>query len=147
MILGLYLIGEPGFTLYTLGSVSKIPGIRTYVGIDGGMTDNIRPALYQAKYHAVIANKMDERADEVVTIAGNCCESGDILIEDIALPPVATNDILCVFSTGAYGYSMASNYNKNLIPPTVLIENGNVQVLVKGQTYAQLVENDCKIVL
>lgn len=142
---GRYMIGEPGFTLYTLGSISEVPGIRTYVGIDGGMCDNIRPALYQAKYHAVVANKMDTTETQEVTIAGNCCESGDILIEDIELPPIESDDILCVFSTGAYNYSMASNYNKNLIPPTVLIENGKVQMLVKGQTYEQLVMNDCEI--
>lgn len=142
---GRFMIGEAGFSLYTVGSLKTIPGIRTYIGLDGGMADNIRPAMYQAKYEAVVANKADEKADELVTLAGNCCESGDIVIENIELPKLASNDVVCVFSTGAYGYSMASNYNKNLIPGTVLIENGKIQQLIKKQSYAQLIENDCEI--
>ncbi|MEG0283449.1 MAG: diaminopimelate decarboxylase [Erysipelotrichales bacterium] len=142
---GRYMVGETGFTLYEVGSITNIPGIRTYVGLNGGMCDNIRPSMYQARYEAVIANKIDQDNNELVTLAGKCCESGDIIIENIKLPKIETKDIICVFSTGAYGYTMASNYNKNTIPGTILIEKGNVQQLVKAQTYEQLIENDCEI--
>lgn len=144
---GRYLIGEAGITLYEVGSITDIPNIRTYVGVNGGMADNIRPAMYQAKYFAMLANKAGETPQETVTIAGNCCESGDIIIEDIKIPKIASHDILCVFATGAYGYSMASNYNKNRIPGTVLVENNKVQQLVKPQSFEQLIENDCDIEL
>ncbi|WP_423364409.1 diaminopimelate decarboxylase [Mycoplasma sp. P36-A1] len=142
---GRYMIGEAGVTLYQVQSITEIPKVRKYIGLNGGMTDNIRPSMYQARYEAVVANKMDEEIIELVTLAGNCCESGDIIIENIKLPIIEPNDTICVFSTGAYGYSMASNYNKNRIPPTLLIENGKVQTLIKGQTFKQLIENDCEI--
>ncbi|MDH6604129.1 diaminopimelate decarboxylase [Bacilli bacterium PM5-9] len=144
---GRYMIGEAGFSLYEIGSIKDIPGIRKYVGINGGMCDNIRPSMYQAKYEAILANKAEQKPQEEVRIAGNCCESGDILIENIKLPIIESHDILCVFSTGAYGYSMASNYNMNRIPKTVLIENGNIQLMIKEQSFEQLIENDCDIKL
>lgn len=142
---GRYLIGEAGFTLYKVGSIKEIPEVRKYVSIDGGMCDNIRPSLYQAKYHAIVVNKAQQVNEEVITLAGNCCESGDILIYDISLPKLDINDVICVFSTGAYNYSMASNYNKNTIPATVLLNNGQITTLIKSQTREQLVQNDLDI--
>ncbi len=139
---GRSIVGEAGTTLYTIGSIKDITGIRKYVSIDGGMTDNPRPALYQAKYRAMIANKADRERDEIVSIAGKCCESGDMLIWDINLPKVERNDILAVFSTGAYNYSMASNYNKTPIPAVVLVKDGKSDLMVKRQTYEDLLRND-----
>lgn len=139
---GRWIIGEAGITLYTIGSIKEIPGIRTYVGIDGGMPDNPRPALYGAKYNAVLANRMDEKPSEVVTIAGKCCETGDILIKDLELPKVNSGDLLGVFSTGAYNYSMASNYNKLRKPAVILVNNGEYDVIVERETYKDLIIND-----
>ncbi len=138
---GRWIVGEAGITLYTIGSI-KQNGDTKYAAIDGGMSDNIRPSLYQAKYHAVIVNKIDEESCEKVTISGKFCESSDILIKDITLPIIESGDILAVFSTGAYNYSMANNYNKILIPPVVLISNGQDYLIVKGQTYDSLIVND-----
>ncbi|MGI6112833.1 MAG: diaminopimelate decarboxylase [Mahellales bacterium] len=139
---GRSIIGESGITLYTVGTIKEIPGIRKYVSVDGGMTDNPRPALYQAKYSAVIANKAQEPRKEIVSIAGKCCESGDMLIWDIKLPKVESGDILAVLATGAYNYSMASNYNKLPIPAVVLVNSGRAEVIVKRQSYEQLTQND-----
>ncbi|MPM60355.1 Diaminopimelate decarboxylase [bioreactor metagenome] len=139
---GRSIVGEAGTTLYTIGSIKDIPGVRKYVAVDGGMTDNPRPALYQAQYEAAIANKMDIALEEVVSIAGKCCESGDMLIWDINLPPVETGDILAVSSTGAYNYSMASNYNRNLKPAVIFVSNGTADIIVKRETYQDLVSND-----
>ena len=138
---GRSLVCSAGVSLYTIGSTKNIEGIRKYVAVDGGMADNPRPSMYQAKYSATIANKKEEEK-ELVTIAGKFCESGDILIKDIELPKPVAGDILCVFDTGAYCYSMSSNYNRALKPAMVLIENGNAKVIVKRQTLEQLVEND-----
>lgn len=139
---GRSIVGEAGTTLYTVGSIKEIPGIRTYVAIDGGMGDNPRYALYQAKYDFLLANKATEPADQVVTIAGKCCESGDLLGEHTALAKAEPGDILAVFSTGAYNYSMASNYNRNPIPPVVMVKDGTARVIVRGQTYADMVSCD-----
>lgn len=139
---GRSVVAEAGIELYTIGSIKDIRGVRKYVSVDGGMTDNIRPALYQAKYDAVVANKMDQEATDVVTICGKCCESGDILIRDIALPEMEAGDILAVRSTGAYGYSMASNYNKNPIPAVVFVKEGKARLVVRRQTYADLIERE-----
>lgn len=138
---GRWIIGEAGMTLYTIGSI-KENGHITYASIDGGMTDNIRPSLYQAKYHAVIANKLNEPLDKTVTISGKFCESSDILIKDIALPRIENGDILAVMSTGAYNYSMANNYNKQPIPAVVLINEDQHELVVKRQTYDDLLIND-----
>ncbi|MTI68827.1 MAG: diaminopimelate decarboxylase [Firmicutes bacterium] len=135
---GRWIIGEAGITLYTIGSIKQIPNIRTYVAVDGGMTDNPRPALYGAKYNAVIANKVNKKKNKVVTIAGKCCESGDILIKDIALPKVESGDILAVSSTGAYNHSMANNYNKNTRPAVVLVNDGESELIVRRETYKDL---------
>ncbi|KPL60336.1 diaminopimelate decarboxylase [Rossellomorea vietnamensis] len=139
---GRSMVAEAGTTLYKVGSKKIIPDVRTYVAIDGGMTDNIRPALYQAKYHAVLANRPNEECTELVSIAGKCCESGDMLIWDLMLPPTNYGDILAVFSTGAYGYSMASNYNRIPRPAVVFVENGGSRVVIERETYADLVRKD-----
>ncbi|HNT03117.1 MAG TPA: diaminopimelate decarboxylase [Bacillota bacterium] len=140
---GRWIVGEAGITLYTIGSIKKIPGVRTYAGIDGGFPDNPRPALYQAKYDGIIANKADSPKKERVTIAGKCCESGDILIWDLYVPELQPGDILAVKSTGAYGYSMASNYNRNPKPAVVMLSKGKPRLIVKRQTYEDLLRNEC----
>ncbi|SKC54804.1 diaminopimelate decarboxylase [Maledivibacter halophilus] len=136
---GRWIIGDAGITLYTIGAIKEIPGIRTYVSIDGGMPDNPRPALYDSKYEAVVANKVNEPADNTVTIAGKCCETGDILIWDLNVPKIQPGDFLAVLSTGAYNYSMASNYNKALRPAVVLLNEGNAEVIVERETYEDLI--------
>ncbi|MDD4569841.1 MAG: diaminopimelate decarboxylase [Tepidanaerobacteraceae bacterium] len=139
---GRAIIGEAGTTLYTIGAIKNIPGIRKYVSVDGGMSDNIRPALYGAKYSAVIANKAGNPLEESVSIAGKCCESGDMLIWDIDLPKIAPGDILAVFSTGAYHYSMASNYNMLPKPAVVFVNNKMARLVVRRQTYEDLLRNE-----
>ncbi len=139
---GRSVVGAAGMQLYTVGSIKDIQGVRKYVSVDGGMTDNIRPALYEAKYRALLANRADEASEETVTICGKCCESGDILIRDIALPASKTGDILAVMSTGAYGYSMASNYNKNPIPAVVFLKDGQAKLVVKRQSYEDKIERE-----
>ncbi len=139
---GRSLVGDAGTTLYTTGSTKSVPNIREYVAIDGGMSDNIRPALYQAKYEAVLANRVTENHDTPVSIAGKCCESGDMLIWDLPLPEVKPNDILAVFCTGAYGYSMANNYNRIPRPPVVFVEKGEAQLVVKRESFEDLIVND-----
>ncbi|GGH69054.1 diaminopimelate decarboxylase [Compostibacillus humi] len=139
---GRAIVGEAGITLYTIGALKEIPGIRSYIAVDGGMTDNIRPALYQAKYEGVVANKADHSPKRNVSIAGKCCESGDMLIWNLPVPEVEPGDILAVFSTGAYGYSMASNYNRLPKPAVVFVENGKDQLVVRRETYDDIVRND-----
>ena len=139
---GRSLVSTAGFSLYTIGSTKNIPNIRKYVAINGGMSDNPRPSMYQAKYSAEIANAKSEEKLETVTVAGKFCESGDILIKDIELNSPQKGDILCVYNTGAYCYSMSSNYNRMLKPAMILINNGQADVIVKRQTLEQLVEND-----
>ena len=139
---GRSMVGEAGMTLYTVGSIKNIRGVRKYVSVDGGMTDNLRPALYQASYNAIIANKAAKAKDDLVTICGKCCESGDILIKDIYLPKSDTGDILAIYSTGAYGYSMASNYNKNPIPAVVLLKDGRDELIIKRQSYEDIIKNE-----
>ena len=140
---GRSIIAEAGITLYTVGNIKEIPGIRKYLIVDGGMTDNPRPILYEAKYEGVLVNKIDSNLPkEVVTIAGKCCESGDILIKDLKLPAAAPGDLLAVFSTGAYHYSMSSNYNRLPRPPVILVNQGKDNVIVKKETYADIVRND-----
>ena len=120
----------------------QIPGIRKYVSVDGGMTDNIRPALYEAVYTGVIANKAEQPKTDKVTICGKCCESGDILIRDIDIAQPEAGDTFAIFSTGAYGYTMASNYNKNTIPGVVFVKDGQDRVVVKPQTYDDMIANE-----
>ncbi|MDE6967952.1 MAG: diaminopimelate decarboxylase, partial [Clostridia bacterium] len=139
---GRSIVGEAGITLYSVGNIRDIKGIKKYICIDGGMFDNIRPALYQAEYEAVIATKCNKKAEETVSIAGKCCESGDIIIDKINLPKAERGDIIAVFTTGAYGYSMASNYNRNAIPPVVMVENGVSDYAIKQQTFDDITRND-----
>ncbi|KAB3535432.1 diaminopimelate decarboxylase [Alkaliphilus pronyensis] len=139
---GRWIIGGSGITLYTVGAVKEIPQVRTYVSVDGGLPDNPRPALYKAKYQAVVANKINHPKDKVVTIAGKCCESGDILIWDLQAPQVEPGDILAVLSTGAYNYSMASNYNKLLRPAVVLVNRGEANLIVKRESLEDLIRRD-----
>jgi len=138
---GRSIVAEAGMSLYNVGSIKDIPGVRKYVSIDGGMTDNIRPALYQAVYEGILANKADSVPSETVSVCGKCCESGDILMKDTLLPPAEAGDILAMFSTGAYGFSMASNYNLNPIPAVVLTKQGQSELIVKRQSYEQLMQN------
>jgi diaminopimelate decarboxylase len=140
---GRWLIANSMVTLYSVGTIKEIPGIRAYVSIDGGMSDNIRPALYGARYEALLANKADVPSDRVVTIAGAHCEQGDLLIKDVSLPAsVARGDILAVPATGAYGYSMASNYNRFLRPAVITVRDGNARTLIRRETYDDLLGRD-----
>ncbi len=139
---GRSMIANAGVTLYTLGSSKSVPGIRKYVAVDGGMGDNIRPALYQADYSAIVANKANRPFDETVTIAGKYCESGDILIKNLELPAVEPGDFLLVFGTGAYNYSMASNYNRVPRPAVVLIEESEAHLLVRRENYEHVAALD-----
>ncbi|MDR1943758.1 MAG: diaminopimelate decarboxylase, partial [Synergistaceae bacterium] len=134
---GRWIVSEAGITLYTVGSVKRAAGV-TYVGVDGGYPDNPRPALYGAEYEAVLANKAGEPPSETVSIAGKCCETGDILIHGIALPEARRGDILAVLCTGAYNHSMANNYNKNPLPAVIMIRNGTPRLSVRRQTYEEM---------
>ena len=135
-------IGDPVVYDTVVRKLKEIPGVKKYVAVDGGMFDNPRYALYQAKYTALLANRAAEKATEIVSVAGKCCESGDIVCADVALPAAKSGDILAVLSTGAYNYSMASNYNRNFIPPVVLVKDGVAEYIVKPQTLEDLVRND-----
>ncbi|HBT50239.1 MAG: Diaminopimelate decarboxylase [Caldanaerobacter subterraneus] len=139
---GRAIIGNTGITLYKVGGVKEIPGVRKYVFVDGGMSDNIRTALYGARYSAVIANRVYNGRLEKVTIAGKLCESGDVIIWDILLPEVKKGDIIAVLNTGAYGYSMASNYNRLPKPAVILVSKGKAEIIVKRETYEDVIKND-----
>ena len=139
---GRSIVAEAGITLYTVGAIKDIPGVKKYVAIDGGMFDNPRYALYQSKYTAVLANRAAEEPTEIVSIAGKCCESGDIIAVNVPLPKSQSGDIIAVLSTGAYNYSMAMNYNRNKIPPCVLVNNGQAEYIVRPQSYEDLTRND-----
>lgn len=139
---GRSIVGEAGTTIYKIGTEKEIPGIRHYIAVDGGMSDNIRVALYQAKYEAYLANRMNDAPDTIYTVAGKLCESGDILIRDITLPRVRQGDLLAVFSTGAYGYAMANNYNRIPRPAVVLVKDGEARLIVRRESYADLIERD-----
>nr|WP_057767330.1 diaminopimelate decarboxylase [Companilactobacillus tucceti] len=139
---GRSIVGPAGFSLYTIGSRKDVPGLTSYVNVDGGMGDNIRPALYQAKYEAVVANKMNDKLTQDVHISGKYCESGDILIDHQKLPDTKSGDILAVLDAGAYGYSMASNYNRNPRPAVVFAENGHDKLVVERESYEDLIKLD-----
>jgi len=139
---GRSLVGEAGITLYRVGAVKDIPGVRKYVSVDGGMYENPRYALYDAKYDAVLALRALEPATETVTIAGKCCEAGDMVAAAVELPKAEIGDILAVLSTGAYNYSMASNYNRNPVPPVVLCKDGKARYIVAPQTYGDITARD-----
>jgi diaminopimelate decarboxylase len=139
---GRSIVGPSGVTLYTVGAIKDIPGIRTYASVDGGMFENPRPALYGSRYTAALANRADAPPEEVITIAGRCCESGDILIWEAALPRLQAGDRLAVFSTGAYTYSMASNYNRFPRPAVVLAGGGRPRLVVERESYEDLLRKD-----
>ncbi|HAS72540.1 MAG TPA: diaminopimelate decarboxylase [Clostridiales bacterium UBA8960] len=139
---GRYIVGEAGIQLYQVGNIKDIPGVKCYVSVDGGMTDNMRPGLYGAKYEAIIANKADLPKTAVVDISGKCCESTDILIKDLRLTKPERGDLLAVFSTGAYGYTMSNNYNKLTIPAVVVVKDSNHRLIVRRQSYAEMVERE-----
>lgn len=139
---GRSIVCTAGVTLYTIGSSKQVPYGTKYVAVDGGMADNPRPSMYQAQYTAQIANKPDHQSAETVTIAGRYCESGDILIKDIQLPQPEEGDILCVYNTGAYNYSMSSNYNRTTKPAMVLIDDGKDDLIISRETLQDLIRND-----
>ncbi len=139
---GRSIVAEAGLTLYTVGSVKEIKGIRTYVSIDGGMADNPRYIMYQAKYTAVSVENPLAPADKVITLAGKCCESGDLIGEDMMLSDVKSGELVAVLSTGAYNYSMASNYNRIPRPPVVMIKDKKPVLAVRRESFEDLVKND-----
>ena len=139
---GRSIVGATAVTLYTVGSVKKIPGIRNYVSVDGGMVDNPRYILYQSAYEVVCANKINDEKSLTATVAGKCCESGDLIQENVKLPEVEAGDILAVLSTGAYNYSMASNYNRIPRPPVVMVKDGKARLIIKGESYEDIIKND-----
>ena len=139
---GRSLTCNAGSTLYSVGGVKKTFAGREYVFVDGGMADNPRYALYKAKYEAMLANKMNEEADATYTVAGKCCESGDMLVMDAKLPKAEQGDLLLVSSTGAYNYSMSSNYNRLPKLPVVFVKDGTSRLVVKGETLEDLIRQD-----
>ncbi len=140
---GRLLVANAGSTIYEIGFTKTTLSGKNYLFVDGGMTDNIRPALYQAEYEACVGNKMTQPNQTLYTVAGKCCESGDILIKDILLPTVEKGDFLVVASTGAYNYSMASHYNRIPKPAVVMIENQTARTVIKRETYDDLIRFDC----
>lgn len=139
---GRSIISTAGITLYTIGSSKQVPHGKKYVAVDGGMADNPRPSMYQANYSAEIANKKESATLQTVTIAGRFCESGDILIKDINLPEPVEGDILCVYNTGAYNYSMASNYNRVQKPQMVIVNNSKSDIIINRETLEDLISHD-----
>ncbi len=140
---GRSLVGSACVTAYTVGSRKEIPNFHTYVAVDGGMSDNPRPITYQSVYRAVIANRMAEPLTEEVTVAGKHCESGDVVIKDATLPKTEPGDILVVLDTGAYNYSMASNYNRIGRPAAIVVYKGEANLIIERETYHNLIERDC----
>jgi diaminopimelate decarboxylase len=139
---GRSLVGNAGITAYTVGTVKRIPGVRTYVAVDGGMSDNMRPMLYDARYEALIADRASKEPDTQATIAGMHCESGDVLIRDAGLAAPAPGDILVTPATGAYGYALANNYNGMTRPPVVFCRGGDARLVVRRETYEDLMGRD-----
>ncbi|YAF96951.1 MAG: diaminopimelate decarboxylase [Nodularia sp. CChRGM 3473] len=140
---GRSLIATACITAYTIGSSKVVPGIRTYLSVDGGMSDNPRPITYQSVYRAIVANRVSAPFTETVTIAGKHCESGDILIKNAQMPKTAPGDILVIIGTGAYNYSMASNYNRLPRPAAVVVANGEANLILRRETYQDLIRQDC----
>lgn len=142
---GRSIVADAGLTLYHVNGVKRIPGGQNYVAIDGGMTDNPRYALYKSKYSVVCANKMNEEATFKCTIAGRCCESGDLIAKDVLLcESIQVDDLIAVLTTGAYNYSMASNYNRFAKPAVVMLNEKEARIVVKRETLEDLVRNDCE---
>ncbi len=139
---GRSMVGPAGVTVYKVGNIKDITGVRKYIAVDGGMADNVRPIMYGARYTAEVDGKLNCKETELVTVAGKYCESGDVLIKDVELPKIETGDLLAVYSTGAYNYSMSSNYNRATKPPVLLLRNGEAHVIVEGETLNDLLRND-----
>jgi diaminopimelate decarboxylase len=139
---GRSLVGNAGVTAYTVGTVKEIPGVRTYVAVDGGMSDNMRPMLYGARYEAIVADRAAQPPDTPVTIAGMHCESGDVIVRDALLAAPRAGDVLVTPATGAYGYAMASNYNGVPRPPVIFCHDGDARVVVRRETYEDLTARD-----
>jgi diaminopimelate decarboxylase len=137
---GRSIVADAGITLYHVASIKQIPGFKNYVAIDGGMTDNPRYTLYQAEYTVLLANRIREKADFCCTIAGCCCESGDLIQEDVLLPQPVRGDVVAVLTTGAYNYSMASNYNRIPRPPVVLLGENGPYIAVRRETFEDLMK-------
>jgi len=139
---GRSIVGDAGITLYTVGNIKDIKNVRKYVSVDGGMGDNPRYILYEAEYDGILANRATDEPEEFVTVCGKCCESGDIIIKNAHLPKANTGDLLAVMSTGAYNYSMASNYNRIPRPALVLASEGKSKIMIKRETYEDIIKND-----
>jgi diaminopimelate decarboxylase len=139
---GRSLVGNAGLTVYEVGTVKEVPGIRTYVSVDGGMSDNLRPMLYGSRYEAILVNRAAEEAGAEVTVAGMHCESGDILLRDVRLPAPRIGDLLAMPATGAYGHAMANNYNGVPRPPVIFCSGGEAREVVRRETYEDLVRRD-----
>ena len=139
---GRSIVADAGMTLYTVGSVKEIEGFKNYVSIDGGMTDNPRYTLYQSAYTIMLANRANEKTDFSCTVGGRCCESGDLIQENVMIPKPKRGDILAVLVTGAYNYSMASNYNRVTKPPVVVLRDGKEIVAVRRERFEDLVACD-----
>ncbi len=139
---GRSIVGRAGVALYTVGAIKDIPTVRKYVSLDGGMGDNIRPALYGSRYEAVVANRVHDAPSEMVTLVGKYCESGDVLIKDIALPPLQAGDVVAIPSSGAYAPAMASNYNLNPRPAIVMVKGGKARLVRRRETYQDLMRCD-----
>ncbi len=142
---GRSIVGNACVTLYRIGTVKDVPGVRTYISVDGGMSDNIRPMLYGANYSAVVANRMSAQPEREVTVAGKHCESGDVLIRDIKLPEIEVGDILCTPATGAYGYAMANNFNLQPKPAVVMVKDGNARAIIERETYEDLIRKQHRL--
>jgi diaminopimelate decarboxylase len=139
---GRSIVANAGLTLYSVGTIKEVPGVRTYVSIDGGMSDNMRPLLYGSKYEAIVANKADVEPTRTVTIAGKHCEPGDVIIKGALIAPVARGEIIATPATGAYGYAMSNNYNRQPRPGVVLLNNGKVKEIIRRETVDDLLEKD-----
>ena len=139
---GRSLVASSGVTLYTLGARKEVPGIRTYLSVDGGMSDNPRPITYQSLYTAFLADRPQAEPTESITLAGKHCESGDVLLKDLALPPSVSGDVLVVLATGAYNASMSSNYNRIPRPAAVLVHDGSAEVIQRRETSEDLLRYD-----
>lgn len=139
---GRSIVAPAGITVYSVGTVKEIPNVRTYVSVDGGMVDNPRYIMYESKYDALMVNNPNAKCEKIVTIAGKCCESGDILIKDINMPIINAGDLIAVLATGAYNYSMSSNYNRIPRPPVVMVKSGDSKVVVKRESYEDIIKND-----
>jgi diaminopimelate decarboxylase len=139
---GRSLVGNAGVTAYRIGTIKEIPGVRTYVAVDGGMSDNMRPMLYGSRYEALIADRAAEPAESRATIAGMHCESGDIIVRDAMLAAPAVGDVLVTAATGAYGHAMASNYNGVPRPPVIFCRDGDARVVIRRETYEDLTARD-----